>query len=43
MAKILRIGTRDSALAMWQAETVQSQLAAQGIQSELIPVKSLEI
>jgi len=41
MAKILRIGTRDSALAMWQAETVQSQLAAQGIQSELIPVKSL--
>jgi hydroxymethylbilane synthase len=26
---------------MWQAETVQSQLAAHGIQSELIPVKSL--
>ena len=41
MAKPLRIGTRDSALAMWQAETVQSQLAAHGIQSELIPVKSL--
>ena len=41
MAKTLRIGTRDSALAMWQAKTVQSQLAAHGIASELVPVKSL--
>ena len=26
MSKIIRIGTRDSQLAMWQAKTVQSQL-----------------
>ncbi|MCO4854396.1 MAG: hydroxymethylbilane synthase [Flavobacteriaceae bacterium] len=41
MAKTLRIGTRDSALAMWQAKTVQSQLATHRIASELVPVKSL--
>lgn len=41
MAKPLRIGTRDSALALWQAKTVQRQLAALGIDSELHPVKSL--
>ena len=41
MAKTLRIGTRDSALAMWQAKTVQNELNAYGIASELVPVKSL--
>jgi len=41
MAKTLRIGTRDSALAMWQAQSVQKELAAHGIPSELCPVKSL--
>jgi len=41
MAKMLRIGTRDSALAMWQAQSVQQLLKQQGIGSELVPVKSL--
>lgn len=40
MAKILRIGTRDSALALWQAKTVQDQLEQQGIKSKLVAVKS---
>lgn len=38
--RILRIGTRDSRLALWQAKKVQSLLALKGFQSELIPVKS---
>lgn len=37
---ILRIGTRDSKLAMWQALKVQELLAANGIQSEIVPTKS---
>lgn len=41
MAKPIRIGTRDSALAMWQAKTVQQQLSELGLESELHPVKSL--
>lgn len=36
----LRIGTRDSKLAMWQALKVQSLLAEKGIQSEIVPTKS---
>ncbi len=40
MNKIIRIGTRDSELAMWQAKTVQRQLADLGYKSELLPVKS---
>lgn len=40
MSKIIRIGTRDSELALWQAKTVQKQLAAIGFKSELVPVKS---
>jgi len=36
----IRIGTRDSQLAIWQATTVQSQLQALGFQTELSPVKS---
>lgn len=40
MSKVIRIGTRDSELALWQAKTVQSQLASHGYQTELVPVKS---
>lgn len=40
MTKVLKIGTRDSELAMWQATTVQSQLEAQGFKTVLVPVKS---
>jgi hydroxymethylbilane synthase len=41
MSKIIRIGTRDSELALWQAKTVQKQLKEQGYQSVLVPVKSI--
>ncbi len=40
MSKVIRIGTRDSELALWQAKTVQKQLLDLGYQSELLPVKS---
>jgi hydroxymethylbilane synthase len=40
MSKILRIGTRDSQLALWQATRVQHLLRKQGIATELVPVKS---
>lgn len=40
MIKPLKIGTRDSELAMWQATTVQSQLEKLGYATELVPVKS---
>ncbi len=40
MSKIIRIGTRDSELAMWQAHTVQNQLQALGHATQLVPVKS---
>lgn len=40
MSKVIRIGTRDSELAMWQARTVQNALERTGHQSELVPVKS---
>lgn len=40
MSKIIRIGTRDSKLAMWQAKTVQSQLEHLGHKTVLVPVKS---
>ena len=40
MQKIIRIGTRDSKLALWQAETVQQQLEYLGHRTEIIPVKS---
>lgn len=38
--RILKIGTRDSRLAMWQATTVQTLLQKIGIQTTLVPVKS---
>lgn len=40
MNKQLRIGTRDSLLALWQANTLQERLLELGIPSELIPIKS---
>ncbi len=40
MKKVIRIGTRDSELALWQSKTVQSKLTNLGYQSELVPVKS---
>lgn len=40
MNKIIRIGTRDSELALWQAKTVQNALEKAGHKTELIPVKS---
>ena len=35
MSRIIRIGTRDSQLAMWQAKTVQSQLEHLGYKTIL--------
>ncbi|GAA4268670.1 hydroxymethylbilane synthase [Hyunsoonleella aestuarii] len=40
MSKIIRIGTRDSELALWQAKIVQSLLENEGHKTELVPVKS---
>lgn len=40
MSKIIRIGTRDSQLAMWQAKTVQAQLEHLGHKTILVPIKS---
>ncbi|WP_299128628.1 hydroxymethylbilane synthase [uncultured Winogradskyella sp.] len=40
MAKVIRIGTRDSQLALWQAKTVQSQLEQLGHKTVLVPIKS---
>src|SRR5215203_2476056 len=40
MPKILRIGTRDSQLAVWQATLVQSLLKEAGVASELVYMKS---
>ncbi|HBK71843.1 MAG TPA: hydroxymethylbilane synthase [Flavobacteriaceae bacterium] len=40
MDKTIRIGTRDSELAMWQAKTVQEQLEYLGYKTELVPIKA---
>lgn len=40
MRKPIRIGTRDSELALWQANTVKNALEAMGHSTELVPVKS---
>ncbi len=40
MNRPIRIGTRDSELAMWQAHTVKDKLEALGRQTQLVPVKS---
>src|SRR5437868_10652933 len=38
--KTLRIGTRDSQLAVWQATLVQDLLKQNGVSSELVYIKS---
>ena len=38
--KIIRIGTRDSDLALWQAHTVEHRLNALGYSTEIVAVKS---
>ncbi|HCL06941.1 MAG TPA: hydroxymethylbilane synthase [Chitinophagaceae bacterium] len=40
MDKVIRIGTRDSQLAVWQATWVQELLKEKGIASELVYIKS---
>ena len=40
MSRVIRIGTRDSQLALWQAKTVQSQLENLGNITTLVPLKS---
>jgi hydroxymethylbilane synthase len=40
MNKIIRIGTRESQLAVWQATQVQKMLAQFGVNSELVYIKS---
>jgi hydroxymethylbilane synthase len=40
MNKTIRIGTRDSELALWQAHTVQKKLEDLGYKTEIIAVKS---
>ncbi len=40
MSKVIRIGTRDSQLALWQANTVKELLQKQGYSVQLMPVKS---
>lgn len=37
---MIRIGTRDSQLALWQANTVKNLLHALGIEAKLVPIKS---
>lgn len=40
MSKVIRIGTRDSELALWQANTVKTRLESLGYVTELVAVKS---
>ena len=40
MSKVIRIGTRDSELALWQANAVKEKLETLGHQVQLVPVKS---
>ena len=40
MIKTIRIGTRDSELALWQAHTVQKKLQDLGYKTEIVAVKS---
>lgn len=39
-SKVLRIGTRESQLALWQANQVKDLLASNGFESELVYIKS---
>lgn len=40
MMQVVKIGTRESNLAMWQAKKVQLLLEQQNIRTEIIPIKS---
>lgn len=40
MFRLIRIGTRESQLAVWQATQVKEHLAANGVNSELVYIKS---
>ena len=41
MQKIIRIGTRDSQLALFQANKVRKELEELGYQAEIVPIKSI--
>ena len=40
MQKIIRIGTRESQLALWQANKVRKELEKLGYETEIVPIKS---
>jgi len=40
MQKIIRIGTRESELALWQAKKVQKEFAELGYETTIVPIKS---
>jgi hydroxymethylbilane synthase len=40
MKKVIRLGTRDSELALWQATAVRKKLLALGYSCDLVPVKA---
>lgn len=40
MQKTIRIGTRESQLALWQANKVRKQLEELGYETEIVPIKS---
>ncbi|RZJ72028.1 hydroxymethylbilane synthase [Flavobacterium sp.] len=40
MNKVIRIGTRDSQLALWQAHTVEKKLNDLGVETEIVAVKA---
>lgn len=40
MQKTIRIGTRDSQLALWQANKVRKELEELGYQTQIVPIKS---
>lgn len=41
MQKVIRIGTRDSQLALWQAKKVRRELEELGYETQLVPIKSV--
>ncbi|HRN97771.1 MAG TPA: hydroxymethylbilane synthase, partial [Flavobacterium sp.] len=38
--KTIKIGTRDSQLALWQAKTVEARLNELGYVTQIVPIKS---
>ena len=40
MSKILKLGTRNSLLALWQANYVKNALENEGVEVELVPITS---